>query len=90
MTGSNANISLCKKICLAMLFLTIPVFYPVIADAGIDPIWFGIFAVIVVEFGSSFRTSLLISLQLINETNKIKKSLVDLFKITWFSDKIDD
>ena len=36
---------------LAMLFLTIPVFYPVIADAGIDPIWFGIFAVIVVEFG---------------------------------------
>ena len=26
-------------------------FYPVIADAGIDPIWFGIFAVIVVEFG---------------------------------------
>ena len=36
---------------LAMLFLTIPVFYPVIADAGIDPVWFGIFAVIVVEFG---------------------------------------
>ena len=36
---------------LAMLFLTIPVFYPVIVDAGIDPVWFGIFAVIVVEFG---------------------------------------
>ena len=36
---------------LAMLFLTIPVFYPVIVDAGIDPIWFGIFAVLVVEFG---------------------------------------
>lgn len=36
---------------LAMLFLTIPVFYPVIIDAGIDPVWFGIFAVIVVEFG---------------------------------------
>ena len=36
---------------LAMLFLTIPVFYPVILDAGIDPVWFGIFAVIVVEFG---------------------------------------
>ena len=34
-----------------MLFLTIPVFYPVIIDAGIDPVWFGIFAVIVVEFG---------------------------------------
>ena len=26
-------------------------FYPVIVDAGIDPVWFGIFAVIVVEFG---------------------------------------
>ena len=36
---------------LAMLFLTIPVFYPVIVEAGIDPVWFGIFAVIVVEFG---------------------------------------
>ena len=24
---------------------------PVIVDAGIDPVWFGIFAVIVVEFG---------------------------------------
>jgi TRAP-type C4-dicarboxylate transport system permease large subunit len=36
---------------LAMLFLTIPVFYPVIVSAGIDPIWFGIFAIIVVEFG---------------------------------------
>jgi C4-dicarboxylate transporter DctM subunit len=36
---------------LAMLFLTIPVFYPVIVAAGIDPVWFGIFAVLVVEFG---------------------------------------
>ena len=36
---------------LAMLFLTIPVFYPVIVAAGIDPVWFGIFAVLVVEIG---------------------------------------
>jgi tripartite ATP-independent transporter DctM subunit len=36
---------------LAMLFLTIPVFYPVIVAAGIDPVWFGVFAVLVVEFG---------------------------------------
>ncbi len=36
---------------LAMLFLTIPVFFPVIVAAGIDPIWFGVFAVLVVEFG---------------------------------------
>ena len=36
---------------LAMLFLTIPVFFPVIVAAGIDPVWFGVFAVLVVEFG---------------------------------------
>ncbi len=36
---------------LAMLFLTIPVFYPVVVAAGIDPVWFGVFAVLVVEFG---------------------------------------
>jgi tripartite ATP-independent transporter DctM subunit len=36
---------------LAMLFLTIPVFYPVIVAAGIDPIWFGVFAVLIVEIG---------------------------------------
>ncbi len=36
---------------LAMLFLTIPVFFPVVTAAGIDPVWFGVFAVLVVEFG---------------------------------------
>ncbi len=36
---------------LAMLFLTIPVFFPVVIAAGIDPIWFGVFAVLIVEFG---------------------------------------
>ena len=36
---------------LAMLFLTIPVFFPVVIAAGIDPVWFGVFAVLVVEFG---------------------------------------
>jgi TRAP-type C4-dicarboxylate transport system permease large subunit len=36
---------------LAMLFLTIPVFFPVVVAAGIDPIWFGVFAVLVVEIG---------------------------------------
>ncbi len=36
---------------LAMLFLTIRVFYPVIIASGIDPVWFGVFAVLVVEFG---------------------------------------
>ena len=36
---------------LAMLFLTIPVFYPVSVAAGIDPVWFGVFAVLIVEIG---------------------------------------
>lgn len=36
---------------LAMLLLTIPMFLPVIIANGIDPVWFGIFAVVVVEVG---------------------------------------
>jgi tripartite ATP-independent transporter DctM subunit len=35
----------------AMTLLTIPVFYPLIVQAGIDPIWFGIFVVILVGVG---------------------------------------
>lgn len=36
---------------LAMLLLTVPLFTPVILAAGIDPIWFGIFVVVMVEVG---------------------------------------
>ena len=36
---------------LAMLLLTVPLFVPVAQAAGIDLIWFGIFAVMVVEMG---------------------------------------
>lgn len=36
---------------LAMLLLTVPLFVPVAQAAGIDLIWFGIFAVTVVEMG---------------------------------------
>src|SRR5690606_3992495 len=35
----------------AMTVLTVPVFFPLISAAGIDPIWFGIFVVIVVGIG---------------------------------------
>jgi C4-dicarboxylate transporter DctM subunit len=35
----------------AMTVLTVPIFFPLIAAAGIDPIWFGIFVVIVVGIG---------------------------------------
>ena len=34
-----------------MVILTVPLFFPLLADYGINPIWFGIFLVIMVEFG---------------------------------------
>ncbi len=34
---------------LSMLLLTIPVFFPVVAALGYDPVWFGIIAVVVTE-----------------------------------------
>lgn len=36
---------------LGMMLVTIPVFFPVITSFGMDPIWFGIVVVIVVEIG---------------------------------------
>lgn len=36
---------------LAMLVITIPIYYPVIKSLGFDPIWFGVVAVIVIEMG---------------------------------------
>ena len=36
---------------LGMMLVTIPVFFPVIVSFGMDPIWFGIVVVIVVEIG---------------------------------------
>jgi C4-dicarboxylate transporter DctM subunit len=36
---------------LAMIVLTVPIFFPVIVALGFDPIWFGIIIVLVVEMG---------------------------------------
>lgn len=36
---------------LAMLVVTIPIFFPIITGLGFDPIWFGVIAVIVIEMG---------------------------------------
>lgn len=36
---------------LGMIAITIPILYPTLAVYGIDPIWFGIFVVILVELG---------------------------------------
>ena len=36
---------------LAMILLTVPVFFPIVAALGLDPVWFGIIIIIVVEIG---------------------------------------
>jgi tripartite ATP-independent transporter DctM subunit len=36
---------------LAMLVVTIPIFFPIMMGLGFDPIWFGIIAVILIEMG---------------------------------------
>ena len=36
---------------LAAMFLTVPVFFPIVVGLGLDPIWFGVVVVIVVELG---------------------------------------
>ena len=36
---------------LSMILLTVPVFFPLIVHLGIDPVWFGILIVVVVEIG---------------------------------------
>ncbi len=36
---------------LALILLTIPIFYPVIIDLGYNPIWFGVIVVIVTQMG---------------------------------------
>lgn len=41
----------CFMESLAMILLTVPIFYPIIVANGFDPIWFGIVAVVTVELG---------------------------------------
>jgi tripartite ATP-independent transporter DctM subunit len=41
----------CLLDSLAMILLTVPVFFPIIVSLGLDPIWFGIIVIIVVEIG---------------------------------------
>jgi tripartite ATP-independent transporter DctM subunit len=36
---------------LAMILLTVPVFFPIVKSLGLDPVWFGIVVIIVVEIG---------------------------------------
>ncbi len=41
----------CFMDSLAMIMLTVPIFYPVVMDLGFDPIWFGVIIVLVTEMG---------------------------------------
>jgi tripartite ATP-independent transporter DctM subunit len=36
---------------LSMILLTVPVFFPLVVSLGVDPVWFGIMIVVVVEIG---------------------------------------
>ena len=36
---------------LAMILLTVPIFFPIVIGLGFDPVWFGIIVVMVVELG---------------------------------------
>jgi tripartite ATP-independent transporter DctM subunit len=41
----------CLMDSLAMIMLTIPIFYPVVLALGFDPVWFGVIIVVVAEMG---------------------------------------
>ncbi len=41
----------CFMDSLALVMLTVPIFYPMVIDLGYDPIWFGIIIVMVTEMG---------------------------------------
>lgn len=41
----------CVMDALALVMLTIPIFYPVILELGYDPIWFGVIIVLVTQMG---------------------------------------
>lgn len=41
----------CFLDALAMILLTVPIFFPVVIGLGFDPVWFGVIVVMVVELG---------------------------------------
>ena len=41
----------CFVDALALILLTIPIFYPVVMNLGFDPIWFGVMIVLVTQMG---------------------------------------
>ncbi len=41
----------CFLDALAMILLTVPIFFPIVVGLGFDPVWFGVIVVMVVELG---------------------------------------
>ena len=41
----------CVLDSLAMMLLTLPMFFPIVTGLGYDPVWFGIMVVMLVELG---------------------------------------
>ena len=52
---ASSSCSTCSRGCfvdaLALILLTIPIFYPVVVNLGYDPIWFGVIIVVVTQMG---------------------------------------
>ena len=42
----------CFVDALALITLTIPIFYPIVTDLGYDPIWFGVLIVLITQMGT--------------------------------------
>jgi len=41
----------CVMESLAMILITVPILFPLVVEAGLDPVWFGVIAVVTVETG---------------------------------------
>ena len=41
----------CFLDALALIMLTVPIFYPVVSNLGFDPMWFGVVVVLVTQIG---------------------------------------
>jgi len=37
---------------MAMMMMTVPIFFPIVTALGFDPIWFGVYVILVMNFGS--------------------------------------
>ena len=66
---------------LAVVLLTIPVFFPIVTGLGFDPVWFGILIITVVEIGM-ISPPVGLNVFVVNALLK-EVPLVQIFKGVW-------